>query len=213
MLRALSPPLVIDVGANRGQFALDVLQACPNARVVAFEPHPSEAAVARGILGSSSRFDVRTTALGDEPGQSILCVSAESDSSSMLPSTARQTQIWPATMNVGEIGVPVSTLDDEFESSEIPSGSLLKIDVQGFELKVLRGALKTLRRVSWVYVEVSFEELYQGQPLAAEVIRFLDGAGFQLRHTGPRTTVDGLSIQADLLFKSSEPTQAPAIAI
>lgn len=77
---------------------------------------------------------------------------------------------------------------------------MLKIDVQGGELDVLRGGSKTLDRLTWVYVECSFRELYIGQPPADEVVEHLRGAGFRLAGLGHVSYVGGEAIQADFLF-------------
>jgi hypothetical protein len=78
---------------------------------------------------------------------------------------------------------------------------LLKIDVQGAELSVLRGAEKTLESVDSIFVECSFVELYEGQALANEVIEFLAARGFSIAGVfGPAYDADGRCLQVDALF-------------
>jgi FkbM family methyltransferase len=198
LLRRLRPATVIDVGAHSGQFALLVKTECPDARVVSFEPQPEPAKMYRRFLGTAA--DLRAVALGDTEGTATMNVTRASDSSSLLPIGTEQTTRFPGTDHVSVLTVPVSTLDIEFPSP-LPGPVLLKIDVQGFELAVLHGGVQFLSTVQWIYVELSFIELYSGQPLAPAVIRFLDQQGFEMNGAfnvseGP----DGEAVQADVLF-------------
>jgi hypothetical protein len=82
--------------------------------------------------------------------------------------------------------------------------ALLKIDVQGFEMEVLRGAVEILSSFSSIYVECSFIELYSGQALINETIEFLYSAGFALAGLFNQTTDScGRPVQADVLFHRS----------
>ena len=134
-------------------------------------------------------------------------VARASDSSSLLPIGSEQVGRFPGTDHVSTITVPVSTLNAEFGGAVPLAGPvLLKIDVQGFELAVLQGASTFLHQVEWVYVELSFVELYLGQPLAAEIIRLLVASGFEISGVfnmseGP----SGEAVQADFLFARGHP--------
>ena len=89
-----------------------------------------------------------------------------------------------------------------FLTDELPGPRLLKIDVQGFELEVLRGAGESLVLVDQVFVECSFVELYDGQALADEVVCYLRDAGLRLVGVyGVVTSANGSSLQADFLFQ------------
>lgn len=204
VLRALRPDLVVDVGANRGQFSLDVLRTLPDVRVLAFEPLVPEADVYRSILGSRQNYQLHEVALGAEAGFVEFHVSAARDSSSLLPIGRRQSELFPGTAEVDTERVTVRTLDDYIEDIERSSRALLKLDVQGGELEVLRGGLKALGCFRWVYVEMSFVELYEGQPLADEVAEFLRAHSFGLAGVGRPSISGGLSVQVDALFAHAE---------
>jgi FkbM family methyltransferase len=201
LLRALGPTLVFDVGANRGQFSLDVRRALPNARVVAFEPLGPEAALYRSILGTTPNWVLHQVALGERRDVLDLHVSAARDSSSLLPIGQRQGELFPGTGEVGTERVEVRTLDDFLDEIVGPQPALLKIDVQGGELSVLRGGRQALERFRWVYVEISFMELYEGQPLADEVVDHLRVRGFRLAGVGRPSVVAGMPVQVDALFE------------
>ena len=67
MLRRLRPDLVVDVGANRGQFALDVRRAVPHASIVSFEPLRSEADVCETVMSTDDNFTLHRFAIGPDP--------------------------------------------------------------------------------------------------------------------------------------------------
>lgn len=192
---------VVDVGANKGQFALLALELFPDATVHAFEP--LAAAFAR--LGTWSRSEHRLTrhclALAATAGTQAMHVSARMDSSSLHPITDRQTAQFPHTHEVGREWVRVARLDETLTPMDLPAPALLKIDVQGGELEVLRGAAGVLPCFDWVYVECSFVEFYQGQGLVADVAERLEAAGFQATVLWrPCRDADGRPVQADILF-------------
>lgn len=192
---------VVDVGANKGQFALLALELFPDATVHAFEP--LAAAFAR--LGAWSRHEHRLTrhclALATAAGTQAMHVSARMDSSSLRPITHRQTVQFPHTHEVGQEWVRVARLDETLTPRDLPAPALLKIDVQGGELEVLRGAAGVLPCFDWVYVECSFVEFYQGQGLVADVAELLDAAGFEAAvFWRPCRDAAGRPVQADVLF-------------
>ena len=82
----------------------------------------------------------------------------------------------------------------------IGARALLKADVQGYELEVLKGAPLTFRRLRWIYLELSFVQLYEGQPLAAALISYLADHGFHIDDVVHVTRSGGRAVQADLLF-------------
>ena len=129
-------------------------------------------------------------------------VAMRDDSSSLLPITALQTSIFPHTDQVGIEEVRIAPLCDFLTNDMIEQPSLLKIDVQGYELDVLGGSETCLDRFDVVYVEASFMELYQGQPLASDVIDALNEKGFRLAAIHNLCHAqDGRAVQADFLFE------------
>ena len=132
-------------------------------------------------------------------------ISGRDDSSSLLPISDLQQVNFPGTQSVGIRQVPTGPLSDYVESGEMGRHSLLKIDVQGFELEVLKSAESLLPRFRWVYAECSFAPLYEGQALAGEVIAWLEARRF--RHSGRFNSSygrDGAALQADLLFVADD---------
>jgi FkbM family methyltransferase len=204
VLRGLDLSTVIDVGANVGQFSLLAVTMFPRVHVEAFEPLPVPAATFRRVFDGHPRVRLHQVAIGACAQDAVMNVSHRQDSSSLLPITDRQTTVFPGTHGVGTESVTVVTLDSAIADGVITAPALLKLDVQGFELEALKGAKRVLRRCDYVYVEVSFVELYKGQALAPEVTAFLEEEGFEVAgvHNLEHDS-DGDKVQCDMLFKAS----------
>lgn len=205
VLRQFRVGCVVDIGANKGQFALAAREAWPAARIIAFEPIPAAAATFRSVFAGDSDVALHQFAIGELATTAILHVSQRQDSSSLLPIGELQELIFPGTSEAGTIEIPVCRLADKVSADEIGTDALLKLDVQGFELQALKGCAELLRCFAHVYAECSYLELYAGQALAGEVIDYLGGQGF--RPAGRFNLVctsDGVPVQADLWFKRDE---------
>ena len=191
---------VLDVGASRGQFATFAAERFPQARLVCFEPLAEPRALLERVV-PAARATVHPVALGRAPGEVDMNVSARDDSSSLLPIGEGQTATFPGTERAGAERVRVDVLE-RYLPPDLERPSLLKIDVQGFELGVLQGAGDALDRIDEVYVECSFVELYTGQALADEIVAFLLERDFRLAGVyGVVRTADGSCVQADFLFR------------
>jgi FkbM family methyltransferase len=192
---------VVDVGANRGQFALASRNWFPNAKIVSFEPLNEPAEIFRKVFEDDPLVTLHEMALGQEVRETVIHVSNADDSSSLLPITDLQNELFNGTSEKEVRRVNVKPLDAVMSKSEIQAPALLKMDVQGFEKEVLLGCETLLSRFSYVYVECSFVELYAGQSLAHEVISFLGGHGFGLSGIYNMSyDRSGLAVQGDFFF-------------
>jgi len=204
VLSQLPFDFVADVGANRGQFSLICRQLAPQAAIAAFEPLKEAADVYQALFSADGRVRLHVCALAPERGEMTMHLSARDDSSSLLPISAAQTQNFPGTESVGVRRVPVGPLTDFLGAAGLGRRNLFKIDVQGFELEVLKSAGPLLPHFNWIYVECSFVPLYEGQALADEVIAFLAGQGFAPRgRFNQAHGKNGELLQADLLFEKA----------
>jgi FkbM family methyltransferase len=191
---------VVDIGANRGQFAL-AARAMSGANVISFEPLPAVAKIFRTVFADDSAVKLHVAAIGDKYEKKRIHLSARDDSSSLLEIGEGQSEYFPGTQEVGSLEVQVGCLDQYVGKQEIIRPALLKLDVQGFEIQALQGCKTLLGNFDYVYCECSFVELYKDQKLAGDVIEFLRVAGFNL--TGiynPFYDRHGNCIQADLSF-------------
>ncbi len=189
---------LLDVGANRGQFSLLVRHHFPDARIHAFEPLESEGRILQSVV--SNPLEYHPVALGASAGQATFYVTSRSDSSSLLRPGADQETASGVTLK-SSITVRVARLADALDLATLPKPILMKIDVQGGELDVLKGAGDTLAMVDAIYVEVSFVELYERQPLASEITAYLHTHGFGLRGVYNHFFAAGVGpTQADFLY-------------
>jgi FkbM family methyltransferase len=198
--------MVIDIGANRGQFALAVRKWAPQARVISFEPLPGPSSIFRKVFANDDQVTLYRTAIGPRVERRIMHLSGRDDSSSLLPISPLQSSIFPGTGEAGTLDVPVSPLTEFIHADELKHPCMLKLDVQGFEYEALLGCESLLPYVQWVYCECSFVEFYNGQKLASEIICLLGKHGFVLNDIcNPCYITPGRCIQADLLFFRSHP--------
>jgi FkbM family methyltransferase len=202
VLAATRPASVIDIGANRGQFSLAVRAAAPHAVIHAFEPMAAAAAAYHALFRADPRVSLHPFAAGLAAGPLTLHLSGRADSSSLLPITDRQNAAFPGTGHVGDETVEVRRVDQVLAGETLPAPLLVKLDVQGFELQALEGCQALLGQVDFIYVEVSFIELYAGQPLAPAVIDWLSSRGFVLdRIETVSRGASGEAVQSDVLFR------------
>ena len=200
-LGTLEVETVVDIGANVGQFSLLAWQLFPAAKIYAFEPQGGPAELFLRVFPRSSPARLYRAAIGSQSGEAEMHISRRHDSSSLLPISRDMARVFPGTEEVGRERVTVAPLASFLAPQEIVPPALLKIDVQGAELDVLRGCGELLALFRYVYVELSFVPLYTGQPLSDEVIAFLRAAGFRLRGVhNMREDGEGRAIQADFLF-------------
>lgn len=198
---------VIDLGAHRGQFAVFALHAFPDARVHCFEPLPDALAALKRTVGVSPRVSIHEVAASDVTGeQATMHVSRADDSSSLLPIEDRYVTAFPGTEESGTAVVSTTRVDEALSADDLPGPTLLKVDVQGFELQALSGCERLLPTIGQIVVEVSFVELYGGQALAGAVTAHLNDRGFEL--TGAynvKRDRAGRCLQSDFLFERREP--------
>lgn len=189
---------VIDVGANKGQFAAFAQARWPNARLICFEPLPGP----RARLGAITRrgTEIHAAALGEVDGEAQMHIASREDSSSLLPLGETQKRLFNMD-DSGQLSVRVRRLDSMIDPDELPRPALLKIDVQGFEYQTLKGAKGLLDAIEAVYVEASFVELYADQKLAVDVAALLVEAGFVETGRFNLYVESGQNVQADMLFE------------
>ena len=193
---------VVDIGANRGQFALAARRWFPDAKIFSFEPLPVPAIVFRSVLGGDPQVVLHEVAIGPETAKAEMHLSARDDSSSLLPISGLQEKVFPGTKEVGRLDVDVAPLDFFFKGESLKFPALLKLDVQGFEYDALLGCESCLGEFRWVYSECSFVELYEGQRLATDVIKWLLERGFSLQGIyNVAYDKDGRAVQGDFLFE------------
>lgn len=192
---------VIDVGANRGQFALYARERFPNARIYSIEPLSGPRASIQRLFEDDTRVQVLDFAAGAAEGSAVINITHHDDSSSLLPPSKLQTSRFPGTYTEATETVAVRSLDDAIAANDLERPVLLKIDVQGFELEVLKGASKLLSQVDAVMTECSFVEFYEGQALFDDIYALLLEEGFRLSGGAMSASTGATWEQGDFVFK------------
>ena len=193
---------VVDIGANRGQFALITREHFPSAKIISFEPLKKPAAIYRRVFESDFQVVLHEIAIGPDEKNMTIHISRADDSSSLLPISELQNNLFPGTAEKEVRTIQVKPLDALLSVQDIKKPALLKMDVQGFEREALEGCSSLLSSFSHIYVECSFVELYVGQSLADDVIALLSKSGFALVGVyNLDYDKKGRAIQGDFLFK------------
>ena len=179
--------LVLDVGANTGQYVGYLRAAGWTGRVVSFEPVASVHAALRANAAADPAWAVAPAmALGSPDGEAEITVSSESDMSSLLPLREEFLAVSPSAAAATRERVKVHTLDSVFDDfAGAQERVFVKIDTQGFERAVLDGALACLPRIVGFQLELSLVPLYEGEAEWRELVDRLQGDGFDLRFVLP----------------------------
>lgn len=197
---------VIDVGAYLGSFSWAMQLILPQVQIYAFEALEENYRALIANLGERKDFRAFHVALGERQGTIEFYRDNFTASSSVLPMGELHRRVFSQTGQQERIAVPQARLDDYLEQMELRPPVLLKLDVQGYELNVLRGAEQTLQKVDWVICEASFYELYVDQPLFDEIYNWLRARGF--RYLGSLgkllSPLDGRILQEDALFSREQ---------
>lgn len=201
-LQGLSVDHVLDVGANVGQFAALLRSAGFRGRIDSFEPLPDAFDQLSARSAKDDRWHVHPLALGDTPGSTVLHVSGNSYSSSLLTMNRTHLDAAPESKVVGEVEVEVARLGDLHEQLGIQAATtLLKVDTQGFEGPVLQGTGDLLDQIAAVQLELSMVPLYDGQLLFDDLRGVLEQRGLALFALEPGIADrQGRMLQCDGLF-------------
>jgi FkbM family methyltransferase len=199
LLQSDRPNIIYDIGANIGSWTLLAKAIFPDAEIHCFEPLESHCKKFATVTHDVSGVHLHTIALGSENGTRVMNVTNLSDASSLLkPVEACQFQ--PEIRLAAQTEVSVTRLDDYVTKHNLPLPDLIKVDVQGYELEVLRGGMKCLVSSVALISEVSFVEYYKGQCSFAEIVTFCAAHGFSVTTFGNSTAVGKPLTQADVLF-------------
>jgi FkbM family methyltransferase len=201
-----SDHVVIDVGAHHGWFFHCWLDWCPGAKVYAFEPYLESYEMARKLYGQDERVRVERIAIGDTPGfQKPNILSESKVSNSILqPRNEMWSEIGYRTGEVSQISVPVMTLDEYVERESLERIYLVKIDVQGYEMHVLKGAQRSLPQIDHIFVESAVLPLYHGASRFTEVFDYLTLNGFHLMGMRGWHRGNHALVEVDMLFRRNE---------
>lgn len=199
--------VIFDVGANVGQYAMQMRQIGYSERIVSFEPIIAPYELLLQQVRKDSLWECSQVALGDFKGESTINVSGNVASSSILEITKAHTDEVPKTRTVSTENIVVDKLDniiDEYVNQD--DRLFVKIDTQGFEKKVIEGSLNSIKRISGFQLELSLVEMYQGEALFEEMIQYMKAFGYEIFSMEPGfcNSDSGRLYQCDVIFFKSQ---------
>jgi FkbM family methyltransferase len=193
---------VMDVGAHMGEFAQRIRAMLPNAELVCFEPLQEPFSKLTQRFEGQPNFHAVRCALGEKAGQCEIHHNEYAPSSSLLPMADLHKQSFTFAVKEKTEVIEVRRLSDVARELNLRDPLLLKLDVQGFEDKVIAGGEDVVARAKIIIIEVSFQPLYKGGPLFDDIYRILKERGFT--YTGNYDQLlspkDGRALQADAIF-------------
>jgi FkbM family methyltransferase len=189
--------VVVDGGANVGDWTSAVLDVIRPDVVHAFEPFPELAACLEDRFQDVSGVIVHAAALGRAAGRSTLNVTRHSHNASLRSPTEEAQRLLGSDADIVEkIDVPVVALSEVIAEPI----DLLKLDLQGYELEAIAGAGQALATTSWVLIEVSLRSLYEGEASFVELDRALVDHGFRLMNLSRPFEWNGRATFVDALY-------------
>ncbi|MEB3215435.1 MAG: FkbM family methyltransferase [Nostocales cyanobacterium 94392] len=177
-LRSIEFATIIDIGANKGQFAMTINAVFPQAQIYSFEPIPEcfkDLINCRKFIDNFTAFNF---GLGDDSGDLEFEKNMFTASSSFLKMAEVHKEAFPFTKDSKTINVKIERLDNIVENLTLTEPLLIKIDVQGYEDRVLQGGMQTIKRAKLIIIETSFQKLYEEQPLFDNIYCQLKDWGF-----------------------------------
>lgn len=194
------PRVIYDVGAHIGTWSLLAKGCIPNATIHAFEPIDAHITAFKKEMKNIPDITLHSVALGNRWEELKINITNRSDASSILDPTNNVDKDY-GVRKEKEQTIQVIPLDNYIDKNNIPLPDFIKLDVQGYELEVLKGATNCLAHAKWILCEVSFLHYYQDQPLFHQIADFLGHYGFSIYAFGTDTPLGSRCTQADVLFK------------
>lgn len=194
---------VIDVGANVGQYSLKLRKYGYQGDIYSFEPIITTFNLLEENSKQDNKWHIQNFALGANNGQESINISQNTESSSIFNINEIHTQNAPKAKYIGKETITIKKLDDIFpEICSNKKGIFLKIDTQGYEMEVLKGAEKSLEKITGLQIEMSLIKLYENEILFDEIISYLKSRKFNLCQieTGIVDNNTGNLLQFDGIF-------------
>jgi FkbM family methyltransferase len=197
--------LVLDIGANCGQYALDLRANGYRGRMISFEPLSSAYEKLSKAASNDPHWETMQVALGSAAGKSQINVAGNSTSSSLLGMLPAHEDAAPSSKYVSTEDIVVETVDRVLPKLSHSDGSIwMKVDTQGFEGEVLKGCLESLEHINCIQLEMSLMPLYEGSETFETLLRWMLNHDYQLVGLQPGFTDQrtGRLLQVDGIFHS-----------
>jgi FkbM family methyltransferase len=162
----LNPDVIFDIGAAEGAWSQRVSKIWPNARIVGFEPNESRVPALEATRARLPNFSYQRCLLGSQTAEVEYVDSRD------------QTSLYDRAATGPKVTAPMLTLDSLLADGVIPRPSFMKLDVQGFELEVLKGGQRALAAAQAVLLEVNVYRLSPEMPVVLDVLNYMQANDF-----------------------------------
>jgi FkbM family methyltransferase len=204
LLKTYAIDVVLDVGANTGQFAQQMrIDLGYSGRIVSFEPLSAEFERLSKNAKGDQKWEVINCALGEADSKMDINIAGNSGSSSLLKMLPAHISAEPKSGYVSKEPINIISLDSIIDSLCSKNDNIyLKIDTQGYESKVIKGAERSLSRIGSIHLEMSLTPLYEEEILFGEMHALLTDKGYCLVsiETGFSNPVSGQLLQVDGIY-------------
>ena len=200
---------IYDIGANTGQYALKMRRYGYNNRIISFEPLEDAFQVLKDFSSNDEKWTVKKYALGNEESESLINVAGNSQSSSILEMLPEHLKSEPTSKYIAKQKIKIKKIDSIFSDLyKIGDHIMMKIDTQGYEKNVIKGAENSLDKIRVIQLEMSIVPLYRNELLIDEMIKYMFNMGFELvslengfsdKSTGKLLQVDGIFVNKALM--------------
>lgn len=192
--KGYSPDVVIDIGAYKGHWTIDFLEVFPDANILMLEAQENKETYLQKLAQKSKKVTYCIALLSSEDNKKVIF--NENETASQINVLATKEHGF-----TGETKITI-TLDTLLKTLPFPKPNFLKLDVQGHEIEVLKGAANSLSTVSVCLLEVTLISLGDGSPLIIELMNFMDSLDFQMYDISQfmRRPYDKALHQLDILF-------------
>lgn len=197
--------VVLDVGANIGQYGSELRSIGYKGKIISFEPTKDAYIKLSSLSKKDKNWTTLNHSLGEFDGDSEINISKNSVSSSILNSLPQLIESAPNSKYVAKEKISVKKLDTIFRNLQLDNDTIyLKIDTQGYENMVLNGALDSLKKIKIIQIEMSLIQTYESTLSFEQMIEKLTALGFKLisiesgyydKKTGNLLEVDGVFIK------------------
>ena len=195
--------LILDIGANKGQYTMRLRRAGYKGKIISFEPISSIFTELKNQVKKDIKWKAVNIALGNYDGKIKINISKNSESNSILNILPRHIKSDPKSVYVGSEEVTIKKLDSIFSKYiDFHDRTFMKLDTQGYEINILEGASKSLENIIGIQIEMSLVSLYKGDKLFLDVTKYLYNKGFLLMSLEPVfcDSLTGQLLQVDGIF-------------
>jgi FkbM family methyltransferase len=177
---------ILDIGANKGQYAEEMRELGYRGKIISFEPMSSAFEILKQNSHADPLWEIHNFGLGSRNEKVNINISKNSFSSSVLNILDSHVKSYPDSAFIGQEEIEIKTLDSVFEGvHEVNDKILMKIDTQGYEMQVLLGAEESLKSITGIQLEMALIPLYQEESLFMDIINHLQNRFFSLHSVEP----------------------------